>query len=105
VVFASCLESAKKKNLKSQLSKLGKLLMQVFQLCLNFKTELFCLIIGGYMVNEWQKGCSHLVMEALSFTVKVIYALATCCPIVTPSFFDDLVKAIDSKSELPSPEE
>jgi nijmegen breakage syndrome protein 1 len=56
------------------------------------------------MVNEWQKGCSHLVMEALSFTVKVIYALATCCPIVTPSFFDDLVKAIDSKSELPLPE-
>ena len=23
------------------------------------------------MVNEWQKSCSHLVMDALSFTVKV----------------------------------
>jgi hypothetical protein len=56
------------------------------------------------MVSEWQKGCSHLVMEALSFTVKVIYALVTCSPIVIPSFFDDLVKAVDSKSELPSPE-
>ena len=56
------------------------------------------------MVNEWQKGCSHLVMEALSFTVKVIYALVTCCPVVTPSFFDDVVKAVDSTSELPSPE-
>ena len=27
--------------------------------------------LGGYIVNEWQKQCTHLVMDALSFTVKV----------------------------------
>ena len=81
VVFASCLDNARKKNLKLQLGKLG-----------------------GYLVNEWQKECSHLVMEELSFTFKVIYALVTCSPIVTPSFFDDLIKAVDCKSESLSSE-
>ncbi|XP_028392471.1 nibrin-like isoform X2 [Dendronephthya gigantea] len=81
VVYASCLNSAVKNNLKSQLSKLG-----------------------GYLVNEWQKECSHLVMDSLSFTIKVIYALASCHPIVTQSFFDDLIQAIDSKTDMPCPE-
>ncbi|XP_046843588.1 nibrin-like [Xenia sp. Carnegie-2017] len=78
LVFASCLNQSNKRHMKAQLSKLG-----------------------GAVVNEWKKGCSHLIMEALSFTVKVIYALVTCIPIVKPSFFDDLVMAVDTKNELP----
>lgn len=56
------------------------------------------------MVSEWQDGCSYLVMEALSFTVKVIYALITCSPIVTSAFVDHFVQAVQSRSELPNPE-
>ena len=38
------------------------------------------------------------------FFFKVIYALVTCCPIVTPGFFDDLVQAVTANTELPSPD-
>ncbi|KAL9976430.1 hypothetical protein ACROYT_G013730 [Oculina patagonica] len=79
IVVTSCLDDKQKKTLKSNIHKLG-----------------------GHIINDWrQNTVSHLVMDGLTFTIKVIHALAECRPIVKPSYFDDVVKA---GSTLPSVE-
>ncbi|XP_048577039.1 nibrin isoform X2 [Nematostella vectensis] len=78
-VFAtSCLDTNKKKILKKQIHKLG-----------------------GHLLSEWRRDCTtHLVMEGLTFTVKVIQALASCCPIVTPEFVDEMIKSSEENRPL-----
>ncbi|KAK3752024.1 hypothetical protein QZH41_009344, partial [Actinostola sp. cb2023] len=79
VVVTSCLENSKKKLLKKQIHSLG-----------------------GHLVNEWRSGyVTHLVMDGLVFTIKVIHALAECCHIVTPNLFDEIMKACQTKQSLP----
>lgn len=74
VVVTSCLDEKKKNTLKSHVLQLG-----------------------GHMINDWRANTvTHLVMDGLTFTIKVIHALAECCPIVTPSYFDDIINSTNA---------
>uniref|UniRef100_A0A8C5RI35 Nibrin n=1 Tax=Laticauda laticaudata TaxID=8630 RepID=A0A8C5RI35_LATLA len=60
--------------------------------------------LGGHVVNEWNEDCTHLVMVLVKVTVKTICALICGRPIMKPEYFDELVKAIQAKQQLPLPE-
>ncbi|KFV39488.1 Nibrin, partial [Tyto alba] len=81
VVCSSCLDVAQK-------TALNKVIQQ----------------LGGLVVNEWTKECTHLVMVSVKVTVKTICALICCRPIIKPEFFVELIKAIQSRQQLPNHE-
>lgn len=81
VVTSSCLE----KSLKVELEQTMKTL-------------------GGKVVAEWGPSCTHLVMQNLSITVKVICALAAQRSVVTVDYFKTLIESIRNV-DVPSPEE
>ncbi|XP_042641803.1 nibrin [Tyto alba] len=81
VVCSSCLDVAQK-------TALNKVIQQ----------------LGGLVVNEWTKECTHLVMVTVKVTVKTICALICCRPIIKPEFFVELIKAIQSRQQLPNHE-
>ncbi|KFQ57813.1 Nibrin, partial [Pelecanus crispus] len=81
VVCSSCLDVAQKTALNQAIQQLG-----------------------GLVVNEWTKECTHLVMISVKVTVKTICALVCGRPIVKPEFFVELIKAIQSRQQLPSHE-
>ncbi|XP_009869745.1 PREDICTED: nibrin-like, partial [Apaloderma vittatum] len=60
--------------------------------------------LGGVVVNEWTQECTHLVMVSVKVTVKTICALICGRPIIKPEFFAELIKAIQSRQQLPSHE-
>ncbi|XP_064363835.1 nibrin isoform X2 [Dromaius novaehollandiae] len=60
--------------------------------------------LGGLVMNEWTTECTHLVMVSVKVTVKTICALICCRPIIKPEFFVELIKAIQSRQQLPAPE-
>ncbi|XP_065486289.1 nibrin isoform X1 [Caloenas nicobarica] len=60
--------------------------------------------LGGLVVNEWTKECTHLVMVSVKVTVKTICALVCGRPIIKPEFFVELIKAIQSGQQLPDRE-
>ncbi|NXV10620.1 NBN protein, partial [Cepphus grylle] len=60
--------------------------------------------LGGLVVNEWTKECTHLVMVSVKVTVKTICALICGRPIIKPEFFVELLKAIQSRQQLPNHE-
>ncbi|NWW48503.1 NBN protein, partial [Pedionomus torquatus] len=60
--------------------------------------------LGGLVVNEWTKECTHLVMVSVKVTVKTICALICGRPIIKPEFFVELIKAIQSRQQLPKHE-
>ncbi|NXO55514.1 NBN protein, partial [Aramus guarauna] len=60
--------------------------------------------LGGLVVNEWTKECTHLVMLSVKVTVKTICALICGRPIIKPEFFVELIKAIQSRQQLPNHE-
>ncbi|KFV64797.1 Nibrin, partial [Dryobates pubescens] len=60
--------------------------------------------LGGHVVNEWTKSCTHLVMVSVKVTVKTICALICGRPIIKPEFFVELIKAIQSRQQLPNHE-
>uniref|UniRef100_G1NH39 Nibrin n=1 Tax=Meleagris gallopavo TaxID=9103 RepID=G1NH39_MELGA len=60
--------------------------------------------LGGLVVNEWTKECTHLIMASVKVTVKTICALICGRPIVKPEFFNELMKAVQSRQQLPTPE-
>ncbi|XP_058032934.1 nibrin isoform X1 [Ahaetulla prasina] len=60
--------------------------------------------LGGHVVNEWNEDCTHLVMVLVKVTVKTICALICGRPIMKPEYFDELIKAIQAKQQLPLPE-
>ncbi|NXU57403.1 NBN protein, partial [Turnix velox] len=78
VVCSSCLDAAQKTALNQAIQQLG-----------------------GIVVNEWTKECTHLVMISVKVTVKTICALICGRPIIKPEFFDELLKAIQSRQQLP----
>ncbi|XP_066290917.1 nibrin-like [Branchiostoma lanceolatum] len=82
VVTSSMLEASLKKKLKQLLLKLG-----------------------GHLVTEWHKECTHLVMSDVKVTVKTISAMVCCRPIVLPSFFDKTLEAATSRTQMPDAEE
>ncbi|NWW74167.1 NBN protein, partial [Climacteris rufus] len=81
VVCSSCLDVAQKTALNQAIQKLG-----------------------GLVVNEWTKECTHLVMVSVKVTVKTICALICARPIIKPEFFAELIKAIQSRQQLPNHE-
>ncbi|XP_069710430.1 nibrin [Phaenicophaeus curvirostris] len=81
VVCSSCLDVAQKTALSQAIQQLG-----------------------GLVVNEWTKECTHLVMVSVKVTVKTICALICGRPIIKPEFFVELVKAVQSRQQLPSHE-
>ncbi|KAG8133759.1 hypothetical protein E2320_011557 [Naja naja] len=60
--------------------------------------------LGGHVVNEWNEDCTHLVMVLVKVTVKTICALICGRPIMKPEYFEELIKAIQAKQQLPLPE-
>ena len=48
--------------------------------------------LGGSLLDEWNSKCVYVVMQNLALTVKVACALVSQRHIVTPDFFDDLLK-------------
>ncbi|NXL28679.1 NBN protein, partial [Glaucidium brasilianum] len=81
VVCSSCLDVAQKTALNQAIQQLG-----------------------GLVVNEWTKECTHLVMVSVKVTVKTICALICGRPIIKPEFFVELIKAIQSRHQLPNHE-
>ncbi|XP_074672354.1 nibrin isoform X1 [Strix aluco] len=81
VVCSSCLDVAQKTALNQTIQQLG-----------------------GLVVNEWTKECTHLVMVSVKVTVKTICALICGRPITKPEFFVELIKAIQSRQQLPNHE-
>ncbi|NXG94311.1 NBN protein, partial [Stercorarius parasiticus] len=81
VVCSSCLDVAQKTALNQAIQQLG-----------------------GLVVNEWTKECTHLVMVSVKVTVKTICALICGRPILKPEFFVELLKAIQSRQQLPNHE-
>ncbi|NXT13984.1 NBN protein, partial [Prunella fulvescens] len=79
VVCSSCLDVAQKNALNQAIQQLG-----------------------GLVVNEWTKECTHLVMVAVKVTVKTICALICARPIIKPEFFPELIRAIQSRQQLPN---
>ncbi|KAM9386628.1 nibrin [Phaethornis superciliosus] len=79
VVCSSCLDVAQKTALNQAIQQLG-----------------------GLVVNEWTKDCTHLVMVSVKVTVKTICALICGRPIIKPEFFVELTKAIQSRQQLPN---
>ncbi|NXP48764.1 NBN protein, partial [Heliornis fulica] len=60
--------------------------------------------LGGRVVNEWTKECTHLIMQSVKVTVKTICALICGRPIIKPDYFVELIKAIQSRQQLPNHE-
>ncbi|XP_074001215.1 nibrin [Numenius arquata] len=81
VVCSSCLDTAQKTALNQAIRQLG-----------------------GLVANEWTKECTHLVMVSVKVTVKTICALICGRPIIKPEFFVELIKAIQSRQQLPKHE-
>ncbi|XP_068014605.1 nibrin [Melanerpes formicivorus] len=81
IVCSSCLDVAQKTTLNQAIQQLG-----------------------GHVVNEWTKNCTHLVMVSVKVTVKTICALICGRPIIKPEFFVELIKAIQSRQQLPNHE-
>ncbi|XP_064910015.1 nibrin isoform X1 [Columba livia] len=81
VVCSSCLDVAQKTALRQAIQQLG-----------------------GLVVNEWTKQCTHLVMASVKVTVKTTCALICGRPIIKPEFFVELIKAIQSGQQLPDHE-
>ncbi|XP_031222411.1 nibrin [Mastomys coucha] len=57
--------------------------------------------LGGLTANNWTEECTHLVMSSVKVTIKTICALICGRPIVKPEYFAELLKAIESKKQLP----
>ncbi|XP_065676049.1 nibrin-like isoform X2 [Hydra vulgaris] len=53
--------------------------------------------LGGKILNEWNLDTTHLIMEKLTFTIKVVCALASGKYIVTPKYFEDLFESCNKK--------
>ncbi|KAM7037700.1 nibrin isoform 2-T2 [Passerculus sandwichensis] len=79
VVCSSCLDVAQKNALNQAIQQLG-----------------------GLVVNEWTKECTHLVMVSVKVTVKTICALICARPIIKPEFFSELIRAVQSRQQLPN---
>eukprot|EP00795_Rhopilema_esculentum_P001404 gene1404-15818_t len=56
---------------------------------------------GGEIAAELNASCTHLIMEKITFTIKVVCAIASACPIVTPDFFENLVKVVEDPYKQP----
>lgn len=61
------------------------------------------MVLGGHVVQEWEPSCDYVVMNKLELTVKAVCALLAGKFIVTPSFFADMLVAVQTKKTIPDP--
>ncbi|XP_071449405.1 nibrin [Hetaerina americana] len=58
--------------------------------------------LGGAVVGDWQESCSHVTMTEILLTAKVVNALASATPIVTPEYWEKFKEAIDGQKVPPN---
>lgn len=58
-------------------------------------------VIGGSILPQWTDECTHVTMPALSVTLKVLQALVSFCPIVSPDYWDVLIQCIKNNEPIP----
>lgn len=59
-------------------------------------------IIGGSILPQWTEECTHVTMPALSVTLKVLQALVSFCPIVSPDYWKVLIECIQNNQPIPN---
>ncbi|XP_065909548.1 nibrin-like isoform X2 [Dysidea avara] len=57
--------------------------------------------LGAKVVDVWDNSCTHLIMNGIMVTVKVVNALSNLKPIVTPKWLEDCVTAIRGGNSIP----
>lgn len=78
IVAASALSADKKLTLKAALDK-----------------------CHGTYVDKWSDKCTHLTVENLTLTIKVLHALVEGKPIVTLDYWSDYAESVEKKVSLP----
>lgn len=58
--------------------------------------------VGGHLVPEWRKDCTHLVMTEVKVTIKAACAMVSLKPLVTIQYFAELARKCNS-SDRPIP--
>ena len=61
--------------------------------------------LGGFICQHWNGNTTHLVMEKVTFTMKVLCAIACGKPVVTVKYLEDLLDCYDKKTSLNLPHE
>ena len=56
--------------------------------------------LGGRAVNEWSNDCCLLVMKSVTVTIKVVCALLSLKPIVTPDYLRDFLRYLKKERAL-----
>ena len=51
--------------------------------------------------SQMTESTTHLVMDRISLSNKVVRCLAKCVPIVSPQYFRDLVQCLNTRQKLP----
>ncbi|XP_013418240.1 nibrin [Lingula anatina] len=82
IVTTSCLDNSVKKSVKGVIRQLG-----------------------GHVLGDWRRECDMLVMSTISVTIKVVCALISQKPIVTPEYLTQLLEAYDQNKQLPNPDD
>ncbi|CAL8108084.1 unnamed protein product [Orchesella dallaii] len=63
--------------------------------------------LGGHYIDSWNESATHLLMTEINLTVKVVCALLSAKPIVTPAYISDLLlclmEACDQSKRLELP--
>lgn len=61
--------------------------------------------LGGCIISKWLKCCTHLVINEIKVTSKVVCAMVSLRPIVTIGYFEDLIHSIQKQMAHPDPEQ
>ncbi|KAK4877261.1 hypothetical protein RN001_009767 [Aquatica leii] len=59
--------------------------------------------IGGLLVQNWTNQCTHVSVNEITLTVKVLSAVITGVPIVTLKYWDYFINCVNNKKPIPSP--
>lgn len=72
------------------------------------RKEKLNVMLGKYgleITNSWDESCTHLTVDTLLATVKVLQALLDNKPIVTSDYWNKVLKSIKNKSQAPNPDD
>lgn len=58
--------------------------------------------LNGQLVSDWQENTTHLTMNKITLTVKVVCALGYGKPIVNLEFWNALKNAVETNTKLPN---
>lgn len=60
--------------------------------------------VGGSLLQQWTDECTHVTMPTVSVTLKVLQALVSLCPIVSPDYWNVLIESVQKNEPLPDSE-